>query len=73
MKRLALVLVPLTVLGLAFAQQNTTLNFFSFTTDAGHVKALESIIAAFEKENPGIQVKYTTAPFDTYFTKLQTD
>ena len=73
MKRLALVLVPLTVVGLAFAQQNTTLNFFSFTTDAGHVKALESIIAAFEKENPGIQVKYTTAPFDTYFTKLQTD
>ena len=73
MKRLALALAPLTVIGLAFAQQNTTLNFFSFTTDAGHVKALESIIAAFEKENPGIQVKYTTAPFDTYFTKLQTD
>lgn len=73
MKRFALALVPLTVLGLALAQQTTTLNFFSFTTDAGHVKALEGIITAFEKENPGISVKYTTAPFDGYFTKLQTD
>lgn len=73
MKRFALALVPLAVLSLALAQQTTTLNFFSFMTDAGHVKALESVIAAFEKENPGISVKYTTAPFNTYFTKLQTD
>ncbi len=73
MKRFALVLALFAALGLALAQQTVTLNFFSFTTDAGHVKALDSIIAAFQKENPGITVKYTTAPFDTYFTKLQTD
>ena len=71
MKRFALALFA--ALGLALAQQTVTLNFFSFTTDAGHVKALDGIIAAFQKENPGITVKYTTAPFDTYFTKLQTD
>jgi multiple sugar transport system substrate-binding protein len=73
MKRLALALVPLTLAGLALAQQTTTLNFFSFTTDANHVKALESVIGAFQKENPSIKINYTTAPFDSYFTKLQTD
>ncbi len=72
MKRL-LVIAPLVAAGLALAQQGTTLKFFSFTTDAGHVKALESVIGQFEKENPGVKVQYTTAPFDSYFTKLQTD
>ena len=73
MKRFILILAPLVAAGLALAQQGTTLKFFSFTTDAGHVKALESLIGQFEKENPGVNVEYTTAPFDTYFTKLQTD
>ncbi|HWG86048.1 MAG TPA: sugar ABC transporter substrate-binding protein, partial [Deinococcales bacterium] len=61
------------VLGASPALAKTTINYFSFTTDAGHTKTLESLIAAFQKDNPDIEVKYTTAPYDTYFTKLQTD
>ena len=59
------------VAGLAFAQ--TTVNYYSFTTDQGHVAELEGLIADFEAQNPGIRIVYTTAPFDSYFTKLQTD
>ena len=51
----------------------TTLNYYSFTTDANHVKTLDGLIAGFQRENPDVEVKYTTAPFDSYFTKLQTD
>jgi multiple sugar transport system substrate-binding protein len=61
------------LLGTSTAFAKTTVNYFSFTTDAGHVKTLESLISTFEKANPDIEIKYTTAPFDTYFTKLQTD
>lgn len=72
MKRTALTIAALlAVTGPALAK--TTLSYFSFTTDAAHTKTLESLIAAFQNENPEIEVKYTTAPFDTYFTKLQTD
>lgn len=63
-------LVLLALAGTAFAK--TTINYFSFTTDTNHVKDLEALIAAFEKENPDLDVAYTTAPFDSYFTKLQT-
>ncbi len=59
------------IAGLAFAQ--TTVNYYSFTTDQGHVDELEGLIADFEAQNPGIEIAYTTAPFDNYFTKLQTD
>ena len=65
---LVLTLALLATVGLA----QTTINYFSFTTDQGHVKDLEALIATFEKENPGIKVAYTTSPFDSYFTKLQT-
>ncbi|MER3445184.1 MAG: hypothetical protein C4321_06935 [Chloroflexota bacterium] len=58
---------------LASGLAKTTINYFSFTTDQNHVKDLEALIAAFEKENPDLEVKYTTAPFDSYFTKLQTN
>ena len=62
----ALVLVA----GLAFAQ---TVDYFSFTTDQAHVDELEGLIEVFEAQNPGITIAYTTAPFDGYFTRLQTD
>ncbi len=69
--RLQVVLIILLVAGFSFAQ--TTVNYFSFMTDSNHVDELETLIAAFEKENPDINIEYTTAPFDSYFTKLQTD
>jgi len=61
----------LLVAGLAFGQ--TTVNYFSFTTDQDHVGELEALIATFEAQNPGIRIRYATAPFADYFTKLQTD
>jgi multiple sugar transport system substrate-binding protein len=71
MRKLWVVLVF--VLLLASGLAKTTINYFSFTTDQNHVKDLEALIAAFEKENPDLEVKYSTAPFDSYFTKLQTN
>jgi multiple sugar transport system substrate-binding protein len=58
---------------LASGMAKTTINYYSFTTDQNHIKDLEALIAVFEKENPDLEVKYTTAPFDSYFTKLQTN
>ena len=57
--------------GVSFAQ--TTINYFSFTTGSEYIDELETLIAAFEAENPDINIEYTTAPFDNYFTRLQTD
>ncbi len=70
MKRL-LTLALLSALGSALAQ--TTLNFSSFTADATHIDDMRALIASFEQANPGIKVNLVTAPFDSYFTKLQTD
>lgn len=57
--------------GTALAQ--TTINYFSFSTGSDKLDALEHLISVFEAENPGIKVKYSTADFGSYFTKLQTD
>lgn len=71
MKRLFVLasFVLLFTLGMA----KTTVNYFSFTTDSGHVKDLEALIATFQQQNPDIEIQYSTAPFDSYFTKLQTN
>lgn len=50
----------------------TTLRYFTFSAAPDHVKELDAIVAAFEKENPAIDVVVETAPFEEYFTKLQT-
>ena len=55
------------------ALAQTTVNYYSFTTDATHMDDMKALIAAFEKTNPDVKINLTTAPFDTYFTKLQTD
>jgi multiple sugar transport system substrate-binding protein len=67
------VLVFLISLSLSLGLAQTRVNYFSFTADPQHVDELESLIATFEAENPDIKINYTTAPFDSYFTKLQTD
>jgi multiple sugar transport system substrate-binding protein len=69
--RLQVVLIISSLMGLTFAQ--TTINYFSFMGGGDYTDELETLIAAFEKENPDIKINYTTAPFDSYFTKLQTD
>ena len=64
-------LALLAAVSAALAQTNLT--YASFTTDAAHMDDMKALIAAFEKENPGVKVNLVTAPFDSYFTKLQTD
>lgn len=48
------------------------LSYFTFSAAPDHLKDLDAIIAAFEKENPKIDISVETAPYDQYFTKLQT-
>ncbi|GAA3582092.1 sugar ABC transporter substrate-binding protein [Nonomuraea rosea] len=54
------------------ADGKTTLRYFTFSAAPDHVKELGTIEKAFEKENPKVDVVVETAPFDEYFTKLQT-
>ncbi|WP_431897716.1 ABC transporter substrate-binding protein [Nonomuraea sp. bgisy101] len=49
-----------------------TVRYFTFSAAPDHVKDLDKIVAAFEKENPKVDVVVETAPYDQYFTKLQT-
>jgi multiple sugar transport system substrate-binding protein len=50
----------------------TTIRYFTFSAAPDHVKDLQKIIDAFQADNPTIKVKVETAPYDQYFTKLQT-
>ncbi len=54
------------------AQTPTTITYFTFSAAPDHLKDLDQMIAAFKTANPRIDVKVETAPFDQYFTKLQT-
>lgn len=55
------------------AQDNVTVRFFNFTVGSDYVDELQTIIDAFETENPGITIEVDGAPFADYFTLLQTD
>lgn len=50
----------------------TTITYMEFSSNGGHEKDLQAIVDAFEKDNPDIDVKVETTPYDQYFTKLQT-
>lgn len=52
--------------------QPVELTYFTFSAAPEHLDSLDEMIAAFEAANPGVTVKVETAPFDQYFTKLQT-
>lgn len=43
-----------------------------FSSNGGNEQNLEAIVAAFEEENPDIDVQVETTPYADYFTKLQT-
>ncbi len=68
-----LTLVALLVLGMVapVAAQDTTIRYFTFSAAPDHLKDLDTIIAGFEKDNPGIKVTVETAAFADYFTLLQ--
>jgi multiple sugar transport system substrate-binding protein len=57
----------------AAAQDDVTLNYFTFSAAPDYLEELDTIIAAFEEANPGITVEVETAPFADYFTLLQAD
>lgn len=49
-----------------------TIEYFSFSAGEANLPRLEAIAEAFEAENPNIDIELTTAPYDSYFTDLQT-
>jgi multiple sugar transport system substrate-binding protein len=54
------------------AAEEVTLSYFTFSAAPDHLEDLDAIVAAFEAENPTIQVEVQTAAFADYFTSLQT-
>ena len=54
------------------APEPVTLTYFTFSAAPDHLEHLDSMIKAFEATHPNITIQVETAPFDQYFTKLQT-
>jgi multiple sugar transport system substrate-binding protein len=54
------------------ADGKVTVRYFTFSAAPDHLKDLDKIVVAFEQQHPGVDVTVETAPFDQYFTKLQT-
>lgn len=50
-----------------------TVTYTNFISNGGNEDNLDTIVKAFEKENPNITVNVTTLPYGDYFTALQTD
>ena len=50
-----------------------TISYTNFISNGGNEENLQTIVDAFEEENPGITVEVTTLPYADYFTALQTD
>jgi len=57
----------------AAAQDPTTIRYFTFSAAPDHLEDLDTIIQAFQAENPDITVEVSSAPFADYFTLLQAD
>lgn len=55
------------------AQDSVTVTYFTFSAAPDHLADLDTIIAAFEAENPTVNVEVESAPFADYFTLLQGD
>lgn len=77
MSRKFIVILMLCVLAVSMvtvnAQDEATVRYFTFSAAPDHLEDLDTIIAAFEEENPGITIEVSTAPFADYFTLLQAD
>ncbi len=76
-KLLVLGLVFVLLVGLmpaaSSAQEVITLRYMSFTGGGDRADEVDAIIAAFEEENPTINIEPANAPFGDYFTMLQAD
>lgn len=49
-----------------------TLTYYTFSAAPDHMEDLGQMIQIFETAHPNIKINVETAPFDSYFTKLQT-
>jgi multiple sugar transport system substrate-binding protein len=58
--------------GESAAQEPVTITYFTFSAAPDHLEDLDKMVAAFEAAYPNVNVVVETAPFDQYFTKLQT-
>jgi multiple sugar transport system substrate-binding protein len=75
-RKLSLILMLLLTATLVLpsvAQENVTLRYFTFSAAPDYLEELDTIIDAFELENPTITVEVSSAPFSDYFTLLQAD
>jgi multiple sugar transport system substrate-binding protein len=52
---------------------DVTITYTNFISNDGNEENLQTIVDAFEEENPGVTVEVTTMPYGDYFTALQTD
>jgi len=52
--------------------ERVTIDYFTFSAAPDHLEDLDAIVAAFEAENPDVDVEVQTAAYDDYFTSLQT-
>lgn len=76
MRRMFMVLVCLVLVvassSTLLAQKKVTITYGQFSSGAQNAKTLEAMKAAFEKANPGIEVRIESTGFGEYFTQLQT-
>jgi multiple sugar transport system substrate-binding protein len=56
----------------AVAEDPTTIRYFTFSAAPDYLDELDQMIAVFEEQNPDVAVEVESAPFDDYFTLLQT-
>lgn len=54
------------------ALEPVTLTYYTFSAAPDHMEDLGQMIQIFEAAHPNIKINVETAPFDNYFTKLQT-
>ncbi|MEI9907492.1 MAG: sugar ABC transporter substrate-binding protein [Actinomycetota bacterium] len=54
------------------AATKTTITYYTFSAAPDHTKALNAMVAAFEKKNPTIHVVVQNGAYGDYFTKLKT-
>lgn len=55
------------------SSEPVTITYTNFISNGGNEANLDKIVAAFETENPNINVEVTTLPYGDYGTALQTD
>jgi multiple sugar transport system substrate-binding protein len=56
-----------------FAQESVTLKYATFTGSGDRADDMDTLVKAFEAENPDIKIEVTGTPFNDYFTLLQAD